>query len=325
MFVDDFQIGYHQSDESEWMELKELFCDRFKTKYTEVSQWMLGMKVTRERVKKLIFINHEVYIETVLNRFNMNDCKPASSPERVGSELNVESQDDCELLAQFPYMKLVGSLMYAAISTRVDIAHVVHQLSKHSAAPQNIHWLSGKQVLRYLKGTSKVGLKFGGTHLNKPMIVVGYSDADFANDHKTRKSVSGWIVKLNGDVISWSSKGQSTVAQSTCEAELIAASECVREVLWVQHLLTELGLSVENQSVIHVDNIAAITRAENGIVSDRTKHIDVKYHFMMQEIENESIKLKWIESKEQQADILTKALSGDTFNKFKECLVINVI
>jgi hypothetical protein len=74
-----------------------------------------------------------------------------------------------------------------------------------------------------------------------------------------------------------------------------------------------------------VDNIAAITRAENGIVSDRTKHIDVKYHFMMQEIENESIKLKWIESKEQQADILTKALSGDTFSKFKDCLVINVI
>jgi hypothetical protein len=325
MFVDDFQIGYHHSDESEWMKLKELFCDRFKTKYTEVSQWMLGMKVTRDRMKKLIFINHEVYVQTVLNRFNMSDCKSVTSPERVGPELNLEFQNDSEQLAQFPYMQLVGSLMYAAISTRIDIAHAVHQLSKHSAAPQDIHWSAGKQVLRYIASTSKVGLKFGGTDMNKTMVVVGYSDADFANDHKTRKSVSGWIVKINGDVISWSSKSQSTVALSTCEAELIAACECVREVLWVQHLLIELGLQVENQSVVHVDNVAAITRAENGIASDRTKHIDIKYHFIMQEIINESIKLKWVESKQQQADILTKALNNDTFSKFKDCLVTDVV
>ena len=116
--------------------------------------------------------------------------------------------------------------------------------------------------------------------------VCAYSDADWANDKSDRKSITGWVAKVNGDAISWASKKQRTVAQSTCEAELYAEAAAIQEVLWLRGLLTELGLHMRTGSVVYGDNQSAIAVSKNGIKGERTKHVDVKYHFITETIEN---------------------------------------
>ena len=146
-------------------------------------------------------------------------------------------------------------------------------------------------------------------------------DADWANDKKDRKSITGWVAKLNGDPISWSSKKQRVVALSTCEAELYAEGAAVQEVLWLRDLLSELGLHVQLGSLVYGDNQSTLAVSQNGVKSDRTKHVDVKYHFITQTVEEGAIKLKWIPTVEQQADIFTKALAPPVFERLRQQLM----
>jgi hypothetical protein len=323
MFVDDFQIGYHNTDREEWNQIKGKFMNRFKTKDLGQSKWMLGMSVTRDRMKREIWLNHDVYVKTALGKFNLSDCGTVSIPEEVGPLLNEKYTSVDMNMSGVPYLELVGTLLYAAISIRLDVAHVVHQLTKHTKNPHRVHWEAAKRVLRYLKGTSKFGLYFKGT-TSTTMKITAFVDADFANDKSDRKSVTGWIVKLNGDIVNWSSKKQSNVADSTCASELCATESCVKEIMWLQHLLREIGLHVEPQSIVHCDNQASLALSENGVVSERTKHIDIKYHFITEQLNLDVIKLLWIKSEDQQADILTKALGKNQFIKFRDMLLVDV-
>jgi hypothetical protein len=151
--------------------------------------------------------------------------------------------------------------------------------------------------------------------------VCAYADADWANDKSDRKSITGWVAKLNGDPISWASKKQRTVAQSTCEAELYAEAAAIQEVLWLRGLLQELGLHVQSGSVVHGDNQSTIAVSKNGIKGSRTKHVDVKYHFITETVEAGTVQLKWVPTGEQQADIFTKALSTAVFEHFRRALM----
>jgi hypothetical protein len=221
-------------------------------------------------------------------------------------------------------MEITGTLMSAAISTRPDIAHAVHYLASNMQAPQRRHMLAAERVLRYLAGTRDVGLVFGahngdavgdsrghGTQMQAE--VCAFADADWANNKGDRKSVSGWVAKLNGDLISWSSKKQRVVALSTCEAELYAEAAAIQEVLWLRGVLTELGLHVQTASPVYGDNQSTIAVSKNGVKSERTKHVDVKYHFITETVESGKVKLQWVPSTQQQADIFTKPLGPQVF------------
>jgi hypothetical protein len=140
--------------------------------------------------------------------------------------------------------------------------------------------------------------------------VCTYADADWANGKADRRSITGWVSKLNGDTISWASKKQRTVALSTCEAELYAEAAAIQEVLWLRGVLKELGLSTHTGSVVHGDNQSAIAVSKNGIKGERTKHVDIKYHFVTETVERGDVVLKWIPTSEMQADIFTKALTA---------------
>ena len=148
-----------------------------------------------------------------------------------------------------------------------------------------------------------------------------FADADFANDKADRKSITGWVAKVNGDPISWASKKQRTVAQSTCEAELYAEAAAIQEVLWLRGLLKELGLHVQMPSVVHGDNQSTIAISQNGIKGERTKHVDVKYHFITETVEQGAVKLKWVPTTEQHADVFTKALAAPVFEHFRKQLM----
>jgi len=342
MFVDDYLAAVLKEDAAEWVEIKNKFMKRFKCTDKGEAKLILGMRITRDRENNKLYLDQEVYVTKKLEEFKMIDCKPVATPGAKGVDLNeVEVDDDTiattndddkdknKPVSIKQYMKLVGGLLYASLSTRPDITHAVHQLTMHTQSPRDIHWIAGKRVLRYLQGSKEVGLQFGGrTDANNKlfdasiMVIEAYADADYANDTKDRKSITGWIVKLNGDVISWSSKKQSTVSLSTCESELYAEASCIQEVMWLQHLLNELGLHVKSQSIIHQDNQSTIEISKHGIIREKTKHIDVKYKFISEQIQSNKIKVEYISTENQQADILTKGLDKVKFLQHRKSLMI---
>ena len=135
--------------------------------------------------------------------------------------------------------------------------------------------------------------------------------------------MTGWVVRLDGDVVSWASKKQHLVAQSTCEAELYAEAAAVQEVLWLRGLLGELSLTLASPSMVFGDNQSTVTVSEQGVRSERTKHVDVKYHFITEHIERGDIKVRWVPTERQLADVLTKPLAGQAFERFRRELMLH--
>jgi hypothetical protein len=223
-------------------------------------------------------------------------------------------------------MEITGTCLYAAISTRPDIAHATQRLSRNMQAPTETDMQAAERLLCYLGNTKKLGLTFGQQRAKAKVSevqVLAFADADWANDKSDRKSVTGWVAKINGDAVSWASKKQRTVAQSTCEAELYAEAAAINELLWLRGLLTELGVDIGTTSRLYGDNQSTITISKNGINSEKTKHVDVKYHFVTENmVENKGqIDLAWIESSEMQADIFTKGLARPQFIKLRDLLM----
>lgn len=332
LFVDDFQISFHRDDAPEWNQLKAQLVKRFNTKDIGESTWILGMRIHRDRKLRTITLSQELYVTKALEKYGLAECKIVDTPEAIGVAHAEPTEEQKKPADRQRFMEITGTLMYAAIATRPDIAHAVHYLASNMLAPTQLHMTAAERVLRYLAGTKEVGLIFGsrngddvgdsrGRQTHGQIDICAYSDADWANGKIDRKSVTGWVAKLNGDPISWASKKQRTVALSTCEAELYAKAAAIQEILWVRGLMKELGLNLQTGSTVHGDNQSAISVAKNGIRSDRTKHVDVKYHFVTESVENGEVVLKWVSTREQQADIFTKALPAPAFHQFRKQLM----
>lgn len=336
LFVDDFQASRHRDDAAEWDALKALLVDRFKTKDLGESKWILGMRITRNWAAGTITLDQELYVTKALEKYGLTQCKVASTPEVTGGR-EASADADVEAALDAPadrerYMELTGTLMYAAVATRLDIAHAAHKLASHMQAPTRRDMQAAERVLRYLAGTREVGLVFGSRNGDTALEsrghaaplqvdVCAYADADWANNKGDRRSITGWVGKLNGDAISWASKKQRTVALSTCEAELYAEAAAIQEVLWLRGLLKELGMGTRVGSTVYGDNQSAIAVTKNGIKGERTKHIDIKYHFVTETVERGDVTLKWVPTTEQHADIFTKALAAPAFEHLRQQLM----
>ena len=204
---------------------------------------------------------------------------------------------------QKPYSQLVGSLMYAAIGTRPDIAFATSTLAQFMSDPAPFHWEAAKRVLRYLKGTQDYSLTFGGEILD----LIGYTDADWGSQSH-RHSISGHVYLFSGGAISWSSRKQPIIALSSTEAEYIAASDAVRELLWLRSLISEITIPISHPITLLCDNQSAIQIASNGLINARTKHIDIRIHFIRNIVESGVIDLVYCPTDQILADTLTKAL-----------------
>jgi hypothetical protein len=328
-FVDDMQGQHHREDAAEFAESSGQLRERFNIKQMETSTWMLGMRITRDRAARTITLDQSQYIQTALQRFGLGQCKSAPTPEAVGAR-NEHGDPQLDKPADRQrFMEITGTLMYAAISSRPDIAHAVHYLASNTLAPTARHMLAAERVLRYLSGTKEVGLVFGSRNgkaeeadsRDATVECAAYADADWAGDRTDRKSISGWVAKLNGDPISWSSKKQSVVALSTCEAELYAEAAAIQEFLWLRGIVAELGLASSKASVVYGDNQSTIAVSKNGIKGERTKHVAVKYAFITDYIDDGAVQLQWIPTREQHADIFTKALDAQTFKGIRAQLM----
>jgi hypothetical protein len=181
-------------------------------------------------------------------------------------------------------------------------------LTRFLNAPTTYHLTAAKRVLRYLRGTTDYCLHFTSSSVNPSDFKLDvWTDSDWAFNRAERKSHHGYIIQLNGNIISWMSKKQDIISTSSTEAEYIAISAGVQEALWIQSLLREL-LLVDVPTTVHADNQSAITIADKRKFSERTKHIDIRHHFIHSHIRNGNIVINWVSTQEQLADILTKAL-----------------
>jgi len=319
IFVDDIIAAFDAIDMHEWLEYKKSISNKYKIRDIGEVDWILQMKVTRDRTKKTIILDQQRYIEKVLKEFNMLESKTIDTPasaEKLSTTDSPVTPEEYQAMKNKPYLNLVGSLLYAAITTRIDIAYAVNVATRFMSNPGDAHWKACKRILRYLNGTKKSGLIFHGNN-SKEFTIKAYSDADWAGDTTDRKSTTGFVITINDSVVSWLSKKQSTVALSTAEAEYMAISATIQEVMWIYQLLEELKLPVKRPIELLCDNRAAISISSNDVNHSRTKHIDIRHHYIRDMIKKEYVKVSWIDTNKQLADILTKSLNKNQFNKFK--------
>lgn len=233
----------------------------------------LGVEIARSSEET--FISQKKYITDIVNATGLQDAKTASLPMQKGHRF---AEDAPPFHDPESYRRLVGRLLYLNM-TRPDISYLVQQLSQHVAAPTTSHWESALHIMKYLKGTSAMGLFYKSS---SDFGLIAYSDSDWASCPVSRRSISGYCIMLGDSLISWKSKKQLTVSRSSCEAEYRSMASCVNELVWVTYLLHDLGIVFQTHIPFLCDNKAALHIASNPIFHERTKHIDIDCHIVRQ-------------------------------------------
>ena len=200
------------------------------------------------------------------------------------------------------------------MSTRPDISVAVNILSQFMAGPSEQHWVGVKRILRYLRGTVGYGLCFSGTDGDE---LIGFSDSDWAGDLDTRRSTSGYVFKIGSAVVNWCSKRQLTVARSSTEAEYVALSAAAQESIWLRRLLCDFGFGKMLPTTLYEDNNGAIELSKNPKFHNRTKHIDVAYHFTRERVASNELSVVYCHTDEMVADVMTKGLGRIKFERFR--------
>ena len=212
------------------------------------------------------------------------------------------SREDMKL---YPYRELIGSLMYLAIGTRPDIAFAVNYLSQFNTCYTREHWIAGKRILRYLKGTLDSGITFSKTGKQ----LEGFADADWGSCPEDRRSYTGYAFLLAGAAINWEVKKQRTVALSSTEAEYMSLTEASKEAIYIRRFMSEIGLPIKGATLIHNDNQAAQKLARNHVFHSRSKHIDIRHHFVRNALKGGHVEIKYMTTEKMPADVLTKGLA----------------
>lgn len=308
VYVDDMIIASNSEDEMNC--IKSALTNRFKLKLLGQLKYFLGVHFTRDRERRIVKMSQMNYIEKVLERFDMANCKPVATPiatSKLDSEIATEN-------ISYPFREAVGSLMFIMVVSRPDLSYVIGLLSRKLDKPSNDDILLIKRVFRYLQGSKSLVLCLGGC---ANVSLVSFVDADWAGDLIDRKSTSGYVLQVGAGSILWSSKKQATVAASTTEAEYIAAATAAMDLIWLRSLLSSLGYKQVGPSTLFEDNQACIAIATNPKNHGRIKHVDIKFHFLRDRIEIGDIDIQYCPSQDMVADIFTKPLPKDRFSMLR--------
>ena len=312
VYVDDLVIAADSVEEMRVV--KDELRDKWSMKDLGPIESILGIRVIRNRTERTLSMTQEKYIDNLLSKFNLSDVKPTKTPLDPGCSLSKQmcpvTEEERALASKQPYRELVGSLMYLMVCTRPDIAFAICQLSRYSSNHGAGHWSALMHVVRYVKGTKSLGITYRG---NSGLYPTLFSDASFASDIDSRRSVSGYISYVGGGPVSWRSKLQSTTALSTCESEYIALCSAAQEAVHLRSLFQELIPSVDGSAVgapivVFEDNKATIDISKNPCLHEKQKHVDVKYHYVRECVLNQRIRVQYVRTDLMLADILTKAV-----------------
>ncbi|KAJ9546750.1 hypothetical protein OSB04_019293 [Centaurea solstitialis] len=293
--------------------VKSWFSKCFQMKDLGEAAYILGIKIYRNRSKRLIGLSQSTYIDKILKRFRMDESKKGFIPMQHGivlskSQCPVSSLDQ-DRMKSVPYASAIGSIMYAMLCTRPDVAYSVSVTSRYQQNPGEPHWVAVKNILKYLRRTKDMFLVFGGSE--DEISVKGYSDASFQTDRDDFRSQSGYVFTLNGGAISWKSSKQDTIADSTTEAEYIAASDVAKEAVWLRNFLSDLRVvaSVSRPIDIFCDNSGAVAQAKEPREHHKSRHVLRKYHLIREIIGRGDVRICKIPTEENVADPLTKPLA----------------
>jgi histone deacetylase 1/2 len=278
--------------------------------------YFLGVEVASRGAG--LVMTQKKYSLDLLQRAGMLTCKPTTTPMSSTDKTTVV---DGELLSSEDatvYRSIVGGLQYLTI-TRPDISYAVNRVCQYLQAPRDTHWSAVKRILRYVRLTVSYGLSI---RPNPYGVLSAYSDADWAGSPDDRRSTGGYAVFFGSTLIAWSARKQATVSRSSTEAEYKAVADATAEIIWVQSLLQELGISQPQPPILWCDNIGATYLSANPVFHARTKHIEVDYHFVRERVSQKRLRIRFISSKDQLADIFTKPLPLPQFEACRRNLIL---
>lgn len=273
--------------------------------------YFLGLKVTYTSTG--LFLSQTKYARDILQRAQMLDSKPMSTPFVAGSQL---SHDGTPYHDPTLYRSLVGDLQYLTLM-RPNLSFAVNSVSQYLQSPTDDHFSTVKRILRYVKGTLSFGLSFTRSMSNA---LIGYSDADWARCLDTRRSTYNYSIFLGDNLVSWSAKKQPIVSRSSCESEYRAIANAAAEVVWVKNLLHEISASSPMVPLLLCDNKSTVFLTQNPVAHTRAKHIDIDYHFIRELVTSGVLQTKFIPSELQLADVFTKGLPRPLFEFFRSKL-----
>lgn len=310
LYVDD--LIYTGNGEYLFKSFKHSMMAEFEMTDLGLLHYFLGIEVVQSAAG--IFIMQKKYAMEILDRFEMKTCNSVGTPIEPGLKLTKDPKG--KKVHNTLFKQIVGSLMYLT-ATRPDIMYAVSLISRYMENPTEVHLLAAKRIFRYLKGTADLGILYKkGANSS----LIGFSDSDYAGDLDDRKSTSGFVFMMGSGAVSWSSKKQQIVTLSTTEAEFVAAASSSCQAIWLQRLLEVLHNQQQGPTLIHCDNVSAIKLSKNPVMHGKSKHIDVRYHFLRDLCKDGIIDLVFCKSEEQTADILTKPLKPAVFVKLRSQL-----
>jgi hypothetical protein len=312
LYVDDIILS--ASSTTLLRQLITSLQSEFKLKDMGPVHYFLGIDVRRTAAG--FTLSQSAYAQELLERAGMANCNPSPTP--ADAKAKISSSDGAPLKDAAWYRSMAGALQYLTL-TRPDIAYAVQQVCLHMHAPKDCHGAMLKRVLRYLKGTTTLGLHL---HAASTPTITAYTDADWAGCPDTRRSTSGFAVFLGNALISWSSKRQTTVSRSSAEAEYRGVANAVAECSWLRQLLGELHCVVPKATVAYCDNISSVYMARNPVHHRRTKHIEIDIHFVREKVAIGELRVLQIPSAHQFADIFTKGLPTAMFEDFRSSLCV---
>ncbi|KID81860.1 polyprotein [Metarhizium guizhouense ARSEF 977] len=320
-YVDDIVLAYQKNKENEAKHLTDQLQRKYQLTGGNALQWFLGMEIIRDRGKRLIWLSQSAYIDKIANLATPSPDRwptvPMSGPEPLPYE------ERASIASIRRYQKKIGSILYAAVVTRPDIAFAVSRLARFNTNPSDEHHAAADKVIHYLKKTRSLALQLGG---GDEFLVA--SDASFADNSIDRKSSQGYVMQLFGGTIGWRANKQDTVTTSTTEAELLALSQATKESMFVSRLLKEIGIRLDSKTIrIQCDNQQTIklVNKEVGLLQTKLRHVNIHNHWLRQEAEKGTISVNYVPTGEMVADGLTKALSSQPFKGFVERLgLVNI-
>jgi len=322
VYVDDVLAATKDQSQTEWFWKK--LSGRFNAKNLGEVHKVLGVRVARDRKHRTIFLDQEQYLRAVLDKFGMSSKKHKDKkiPSADYTSFRPATNDDTRIDTT-EYQQGIGSLMFAMVLTRPDIAFTLGKLSQYMSDPAEHHGHALKNLLRYLRSTVTMKLRYGPGGAHSQFVI--YSDADWASDAVDRKSVSGSTAMFYGGPISWSSKKQRSVSTSSCESEYIALTTCCKQGQWIAQVFRDLGFPKyigkdTNKVQMLGDNQGAIALTKNPHLHERSKHIDVCYHFVRDMAEQGKLEVAYVPTADMVADGMTKPLQRVAFERFKNQL-----
>ena len=308
VYVDDIIIA---ADDIDINPLKQKLMNLFNMTDLGPVKWVLGVNIISSPDRTSFLLSQRAYIESILSMYNMLNCRGVTAPleTRLGPATPEEQDEFTQLNISFA--QAVGKLAYLAQVTRPDLAYTLSALARYQSSPGIQHWRAFKHVLRYLSSTRNLSLIIKPSDLS----LTSFADSDWAGDD-TRRSTSGNICQLGGATITWSSVLQRTVALSTAEAEYVSVANAAKQVLWIQQLLSDIGIN-QTKTPLYCDNQAALALTKNPIKHQKTKHMDIQYHFVRELQASGTISVAYCPTTSMPADIMTKPLSP---KKNQQCL-----